>query len=124
MTQIPQSEDDWAATVYDYARMMGWLCFHPRPATNRRGQWSTPLQGDPGYFDWTFLRERFVFAELKVPGRKLSPDQLRWYERAIRYGHEAYVWYPADWPQVKRALARPRTSWHREVRGVDARGRL
>jgi hypothetical protein len=123
MTQLPQSEDDWALTVYQYARLMGWLCHHGRPAQNRRGKWATPIQGDPGFFDWVFLRERTLFVELKREGEDLTPDQVRWYDRHQRAGNEVYVWRPSDWPLVQEALKR-RPPKVRRAGDVDAGGRL
>jgi hypothetical protein len=106
-SELPLSEDDWALTVYQCARLHGWLCHHQRPGQNQHGQWSSAIQGDPGFPDWVFLRERVIWVELKVGRKKPTVAQRRWLDRLLRAGHEAYVWYPHDWPLVQAALRRP-----------------
>jgi hypothetical protein len=107
--ELPLSEDDWAGQVYDYAKLCGWLAFHQRPAQNQRSQWSTAMQGDPGFPDWVFCRgDRLVFAELKVGHKRPRVDQRRWLDQLRRAGQEAYCWTgPQDWPLVQAALRRP-----------------
>jgi hypothetical protein len=97
MTQLALSERDWQQQVLDYARLMGFLCFHT---------WNSQ-RSEPGYPDLTMVRERVVFAELKVGRAKVTHAQTRWLERLQRAGAEAYVWRgPQDWPLVQAALKR------------------
>lgn len=48
--------------------------------------------GKKGRPDWIFVRGPvYLFAELKRPGKKLSPDQVEWFEQAERDGLRA-IW--------------------------------
>lgn len=70
-------------SVVDLAETLGYYVHHCRPAMNRQGQWSTPIQGDPGYPDLTLahLSGAVVFLELKSAKGRMSPAQTRWAER-------------------------------------------
>jgi hypothetical protein len=97
-SELPLSEADWQQQVLDYARFMGFLCYHT----------FNSQRSEPGYPDLTMVRERVVFAELKVGRAKVTHAQTRWLERLQRAGAEAYVWRgPTDWPLVQAALRRP-----------------
>jgi hypothetical protein len=98
VTQIVLSERDWQQQCLDYARLMGWLVYHT----------FNSQRSEPGYPDLTMVRERVVFAELKVGRGRVTHAQTRWLERLQRAGAEAYVWVgPTDWPLVQAALRRP-----------------
>ena len=100
------SEKDFQAQVIDLARLQGWLVHHSRPAQNRRGQWSTPIQGDPGFPDLVLVRgPRCIFAELKREGAKPAAEQRLWLE-ALNWDNETYIWRPSDWPDIERTLRR------------------
>lgn len=114
MTQLTLSEADWQQQCLDYARLMGFLCYHT----------FNSQRSEPGYPDLTMVRERVVFAELKVGKGRVTAAQTRWLERLQRAGAEAYVWRgPQDWPLVRAALKRPPVRVH-PVGTVDAGGRL
>jgi len=96
-------EKDFQRVVIEFAERMGWRIHHTRPALNRRGQWSTPLQGDPGFPDLCLVRSsnvggRVVFAELKSEKGVTSGAQERWLEQLRLSGQvEVYLWRPRDW---------------------------
>ncbi len=73
------SEAALQSHVVKLARLTGWLVHHTRPGMNRRGRWSTPIQGDAGYPDLTLTRGgHIIFIELKAQDGKLSAQQQDW----------------------------------------------
>jgi hypothetical protein len=88
------------SAVLDYARLTGWRAVHFRPAQNGRGQWRTPIEGDPGFPDTVLVRPgRLVFTELKSARGVVEPDQRAWLVllRTLGAPVEAYLWKPVDW---------------------------
>ena len=74
------TEAELQANILDMALKAGWLAFHIRPAMNKRGVWSSPMQGNPGYPDLTLARNGIVFFfELKSEKGKLTVQQQEWY---------------------------------------------
>jgi hypothetical protein len=56
-------------------------------------QWRTPVGADgKGFPDLTLVRERLVFAELKIAPGKPNVDQQRWLDKLAAAGCEAYCW--------------------------------
>jgi|SRR5579885_3030355 hypothetical protein len=51
------------------------------------------------------LGGRVIVAELKVPPNRPTEEQYRWLRAFAAVGLETYLWYPRDWPQIKRILA-------------------
>lgn len=87
------NESDFQRRVIDTARRNGWLVYHPLPAMNRRGRYTTPMVGDPGFPDLVIARPgRVMFRELKVDGRYPAPAQRIW----LRALPDARVWRPRD----------------------------
>jgi hypothetical protein len=101
--------------VIELGHTLGWRVAHFRPAQTGKG-WRTPVQADAkGWPDLTLLRERLVFAELKVQGRSLRAEQQAWLEALEAAGVECYVWTENDWDDgtIERLLARePRRRLH------------
>ena len=88
------------ALVVDAALKLRWLVHHCRPAQNRNGRWSTPIQGSPGFCDLVLVHARMsevVYAELKREGGKTTPEQDEWLHCLRAAGQRAYVWFPSDW---------------------------
>jgi hypothetical protein len=112
VTAMPVSEAAWQRTVLEAAQLYGWLVHHARPAMNRSGRWSTPIQGDAGFPDLVLAQlppedhpGRLIFAELKRDGQRLAPAQRVWRDAILAAGHEWYLWRPADWREVEAVLA-------------------
>ena len=90
--------------ILETAALLGWLCYHARPARTGAG-WRTAAQGNgaAGFPDVVMARGgRLIFAELKSGRGKLSPDQLEWQEQiepiaCVNPGVDYFVWTPADW---------------------------
>ena len=101
------TEQDWQATVVEYARLTGWLCFHAFDAR----------RSEPGFPDLVLVRAaRLVFVELKREGKMLSTKvrytkngrrlatQQEWHDELEETPAEVYVWHPSDWPEVEETL--------------------
>ena len=93
------TESQLQDNILAMAFKLGWLCYHTRAAMNKRGQWSSPLQGTPGFPDLILARAGVVICrELKSQKGKLTGTQQAWLE-AMHPGCklEALVWRPHDW---------------------------
>ena len=99
------TEAEFQRQVLAYAKLRGWRTAHFRPAMTRSGRWVTAVQGDgAGFPDTVLVRDRVVYAELKVKGGKLTPSQVAWLKALQSAGAEAYLWFPGDWPEIERVL--------------------
>lgn len=94
--------------MIDTAHICGYNAMHIRAAMNRRGQWSTPIQGDGvGWPDLTLVKieppRRFITWEAKIPEGKYSPGQVEWGRILSGVpGHEHYSGYiePEDFAKI------------------------
>jgi len=94
------SEKDFQSQIIDALHLYGYRVMHSRPAMNRRGHWSTPLQGDPGFPDIVAARPersngeggRLIFVEVKGVVGKLSKAQQEWLAVLEFTAAEVYVW--------------------------------
>ena len=87
------------------ARLMGWRCYH---TLRSKGS-------EPGYPDWTLVRERIVFLELKTEAGKVSPAQADWIVALEAAGGEIYVVRPRHIDSIAwvlRGQFRPRVGEH------------
>jgi hypothetical protein len=99
------------------ARTLGWRAHHGRAGANRGGEYTTPIEGDPGYPDLSLLHTVVpvaIVAELKRfgRGRRSEPtaDQQVWLELWGRLpGVYAVVWTTLDWVEhrIQPLLADP-----------------
>jgi 5-methylcytosine-specific restriction endonuclease McrA len=90
------SEAEWQWQVVQCAAANGWTVWHDNDARRNNG----------GFPDLVLIRERVVWAELKRATGRVSAVQ-RWFRDVlIAAGAEAYIWYPKDWVEVQRVLAR------------------
>lgn len=107
------SERDFTKQVIDLAHRFGWQIVHFETSQGRRGEFRTTYLGDgKGYFDITAIRERVVFAELKIPPNVQTTEQKIWQQQAVKAGAEVYLWTPADYEDIVKVFAgvRPPTS--------------
>ena len=89
------TEKQFQATVVAYAELHGWLVYHPYDS--RRS-----AQGFP---DLTMVRDgRLIFAELKRTEKDKPTDAQKRWLRELGDACPAYVWRPADWPEIERVL--------------------
>lgn len=95
------SEDELLSHVMDLAGALGYRRHHDRPSQNRRGKWSTAIQGDPGFPDVVLANPRtgsVFIAELKTEAGKTSPEQDLWFEAFGIYAPGlGHLWTPTDW---------------------------
>lgn len=97
------TEAEFTRQVVAFARLCGWLVYHPLPLRTARG-WATGTQGDPGFPDLTAAKAgRLVLAELKVGRGTRSPHQLRWAAALEGLAGAAayYLWTPAAWGEIE-----------------------
>lgn len=101
------SERDFTKQVVEVARRFGWLVVHFLPArVGAQGRPVTAFLGDgKGFFDIVAIRERVLFAELKIPPNRQTTEQLIWEKQALNAGAEVHVWTPADYDLIVRTFA-------------------
>ena len=104
----PRRESTFTHQVIDLAQTNGWLAVHFRSVRVARPDgttyWQCPVEGDEGFPDCVFLRDRLVVAELKVK-TAVKPEQERWLNGFRAVGIAAYVWKPADFDEIRKVLA-------------------
>lgn len=106
---MKQTESNFQQTVIDFAHLTGWRAVHFRGVRVQRKDGSiyyqTPVQADSkGLPDLILVRERVVWAELKVGKGKLTPEQVDWLDALTAAGQECYIWYPSDWDEIEKVL--------------------
>lgn len=121
------SEAEFQHRVVQYAEERGYLCYHV-PDSRKVVMAS---ESGAGFPDWVFCRRvvdeahrqavaaslglpapepagapRLIFAELKGDrrGAKATDAQQAWLAALRAAGADAYLWYPSDWPEVRRVL--------------------
>ena len=104
------SEAQFQRTVIEAAQRLGWLVHHVRAGLNRRGQWSTAVSGNVGFFDLVLAHRNspsVVLAELKTEKGVLSDAQRIWWNVVSNGTTEVHVWRPSDWPSIESRLKNP-----------------
>lgn len=76
------------------ARMLGWKAYH-----TLRSQGS-----ESGYPDWTLIRERVVWLELKREKGVVSDTQAEWITALLKAGAEVYVVRPRHLEAIAHVL--------------------
>lgn len=115
-----ETEAMFAEWVNDARRLGGWRATHFRPGRGERG-WSTPLEGDAGWPDWTFVHTdgRLVIAELKSQNGTVTADQRWWLDMLANaamcvgadlgssvLAFDVCLWRPSDRPEIEDVLLR------------------
>lgn len=89
-----KNERAFTDAVIDLAKMGGWLVHHDRERQK--------VQGHAGFPDLCLARHgQVIFAELKIPGGRISNEQLAW---GKHLGERFFLWYPSDWDQITKTL--------------------
>ncbi len=89
------TEKEWERQAIGLAKTLGWHCYHTLRSKGSQ----------PGYPDWTLVRDRVVFLELKREDGRLTDAQRVWLKAlALVEGIEAYCWWPSDWAEIERIL--------------------
>ena len=92
-------ESDCQRTIVEAAHVLGCRVLAIRPALNRRGDYRSPIQGDPGYPDLTISHPvaGVIYAELKRHPNRLEPAQARWAQTLLDGGADwRLVWVPEE----------------------------
>jgi len=88
-------ESEFQASVTALADDLNWWWRHERKSR----------QAKPGWPDLVFMREPQIFyAELKMPGKKLTLDQEFVIDLLRRCGQTVYVWRPENWDEIGEVL--------------------
>lgn len=104
-------EREFTKTVIQMAQRFGWHVAHFPRARSDKGAYLTPVAGNAkGYPDLTLVRERVLWAELKIPPNGLTVEQAEWVAKLASAGQEIRVWTPDDWPEIERVLKERRTT--------------
>jgi len=100
-------EAEFQKQVVALAKQLGWLVMHTRPALNRSGKWSTPIQGHRGFPDLVLSHANrgTVFAELKGEKGRVAPEQQVWLDTLAAGGCEVHIWRPADLQKIADRLS-------------------
>ena len=124
----PITERRYQLRIVQYAVLAGWDVWHDS-ATNASSSCFTcaranlpshfacptckrpitVIRNPPGKLDLELLRPpRIIFAEVKAEGGRLTVEQAARIARLRACpGVEVYTWWPKDWPNIVRILARP-----------------
>ncbi len=101
-TATQQTEKQFEAAVVEYARLSGWLVYHPFDSRRSEAGWP----------DLSMVRDGvLLLAELKRESGRVTKAQAIWLEAlsavaACVPNVRVRVWRPSDWPQIETELAR------------------
>lgn len=76
------------------ARMLGWKAYH---TLRSKGS-------EPGYPDWTLVRDRVVFIECKSETGTVKPAQREWFAALANAGAEIYLVRPRHLEAIATVL--------------------
>ena len=90
----PETEAAFQRRVVALLELTGWLVFHVHDSR----------RSPAGFPDLVALHRRhgLVFAELKSERGAVRVAQRRWLDALREGGQRAYLWRPADWPEIER----------------------
>lgn len=114
------TEKDFQAAVMDFARLNGWLVYHP-PANRPGGKTGRVQRVEPGFPDLTMVRDgHLLFAELKRDGAYLRAEQRAWCHALEHVANRTpwvsvWLWRPSDWPEIEAVLARRHNDEERQA---------
>lgn len=95
------AEKQFQAWLMQEAKGRGWRAYHTHDSR----------KSVAGFPDTVLVRERVVWAELKLDGEEPSAAQLNWLEDLEAAGEEVYVWRPADVAEILDVLGDRRRTW-------------
>lgn len=105
-----RKEGAFQQAVVDFAHLCGWrvASFRAVRVQRRTGEvyYETPVGADgKGWPDIALTKPgRFIVAELKIPPNTTTPEQVEWLRAFEAAGVPAFVWGPADWPEIETVL--------------------
>lgn len=103
-----RTEAEFSKHVIKLAHEYGWTVarFHRLPVPrDGKTQWRTPVGADgKGFPDLTLVRERLLYAELKIAPNKPDVNQQGWLDRLASAGCEVYCWTDRDLDRITATL--------------------
>ena len=95
---IRTPEKQWQSQVEQLADSCRWLWYHTRDSRKSPEGFPDLVLARPG---------ETIFAELKVEGEELDPEQVIWNDvLKSNPNNEVYVWWPDDWFDIVERLQR------------------
>jgi hypothetical protein len=97
-----QTEKQFMEAVIEYARLCGWLVYHPFDSRRSEAGWP----------DLAMVRDEILLiVELKTERGRVSKAQQMWLEALSKVAAfcpnmRVRLWRPSDWPQIELELAR------------------
>lgn len=90
------TEKRFGGQLEQLCKLFGWKYYH-----THNSRFSAP-----GYPDYTLVRERVVFAELKRQAKasKLTAKQIEWRDALLEAKQEWYLWRPSDMDDIAEIL--------------------
>ena len=90
------TEKQFGGQLEQLCKLFGWKYYH-----THNSRFSAP-----GYPDYTLVRERVVFAELKRQAKasKLTDKQIEWRDALLEAKQEWYLWRPKDMDDIAEIL--------------------
>jgi len=91
------TEDDLLRAVTELAQWLGYLTYHPWRSDHSAAGWPDLAMVGHG---------RFLMAELKTPGGRVSAPQHAWHDALSIAGIPIFIWRPKDWAsgEIERVL--------------------
>ncbi len=88
------------------ARARGWRGAHFGTSMRQTRGGFVGERDAAGFPDLVLVRERVIFAELKMHERrsKLTANQQAWIDALLAAGEHVYVWRPNDWDELLAVL--------------------
>lgn len=96
-----ETEAKFQKWLIDEAKSRGWRCYHTHDSR----------KSVAGFPDLVLVRERVIWAELKLDGKEPDAAQLNWLEDLEATGAEVYVWRPSDAAAILEVLGERRRTW-------------
>ncbi len=90
------TERDFQRQVVQLARLMGWRIYHTHDSRRSAA----------GFPDLVLVHPHrgIIFAELKSPTGRTTPEQEGWLALLLQAGQRAYLWRPEDLPAIAAVL--------------------
>lgn len=106
------THDEYQQQIVDLAALNGWAHLHVRKSIGRGSKWTTTtnIKGWPDLFLWHEKDQRQLAVEIKVGRDTAKPEQIEVLASLERAGIETHVWYPDDFDEAARVLARRRAA--------------
>jgi len=117
-----ENERAYTAWALKQARSRGWLGGHlsnMRVVRRKVGVFAVPDKDAAGFPDLVLVHPTYgvLWIELKMPGRKLDVEQVRWLKALRAAGERVFVFYPLQQDELVALLdgEQPQTLFDQEA---------